>query len=345
MKITPARQAAFLRAPEPSVVAVLLFGPDQGAVLEHSQALRRAVLGDGDDPFRFAEFAAADLVKDPARLADEFGALALTGGRRVVRVREAADTITDAVAGAISRPGDALIIVEAGDLPARSKLRKLFEGPAVVASIGCYPPEGETLGRLVDGWLGAEGLRLTPDGREALLARLAADRALAHREVEKLALYAAGGAGTPPPITEQDVMAVVGDGVEPALDAIVGAALIGETAQADAALDRFFAGGGTAVGALRAMLREVVRLHRVRADEAGGASLQQAIAGLVPKVWPNQQAGFRQRLECWPLARLDRALVRLGEAEALTKRTGHPAETISRQAILSLAVLAAGRRR
>ncbi|MCB9958724.1 MAG: DNA polymerase III subunit delta [Rhodospirillaceae bacterium] len=339
MRIPPARLAAFLRAPDPAVAAVLLYGPDQGAVLEHGAALRRAILGDGDDPFRFAEFAASDLQKDPPRLADEFGALALTGGRRVVRVREAGDGLTDAVADAVGLPGDALIVVEAGDLPARSRLRKLFEGAANLASIGCYAPEGEALARLVDGWLAADELRLTPGARDLLLDRLAADRALAHREVEKLALYAAGKGQ----IAEADVAAVVGDGVEPALDDIVDAALTGNPVAADAALDRFFAGGGAAVAAIRAMLREMLRLHRVRSAEADGAGLQAAIAALQPKVWPNQQGAFRRRLERWPLARLDRALARLGETEALTKRTGHPADTICRQAVLSLAVLA-GRR-
>ena len=336
MKVPPARVARFLNAPDPAILAVLLFGPDQGAVREQAAQLRRSVLGDGDDPFRSVDLAATDLLKDPARLADEFGAIALTGGRRVIRVREAGDGLAEAVANAVGAPGDALIVAEGGDLPARSKLRKLFDGAPNLATIACYPPDGDALGRLADGWLAADGLRLTPDARDVLTRRLAADRALAHREVEKLALYASGQAE----IGEADVLAVVGDGVEPALDAIVADALGGDPAAADTALDRFFAGGGSAVGALRAVLREALRLHRVRAAMAGGAAAGTAMGQLAPPVWPSQRAAFQRRLDRWPLARLDRALAVLADAEAMTKQTGYPAETVARQAILALARMA-----
>ena len=90
MKLAPQRVAAFLRDPGPCRV-VLLHGEDHGMIRDRAAALVRAVAGSLDDPFLVAELGREDIV----RLADEAASLALTGGRRVVRLRETTDAATD----------------------------------------------------------------------------------------------------------------------------------------------------------------------------------------------------------------------------------------------------------
>ena len=90
MKLPPQRVAAFLRDPGVCRV-VLLYGEDHGMIRDRAAALVRAVAGSLDDPFLVAELGREDV----GRLADEAASLALTGGRRVVRLREATDAATD----------------------------------------------------------------------------------------------------------------------------------------------------------------------------------------------------------------------------------------------------------
>src|SRR5262245_42512192 len=75
------------KAADPKLRAILVHGPDEGLVRERGEALARAVCPDLRDPFRVADLGAQTLADDPARLADEAAAIAMTGGRRVVRVR------------------------------------------------------------------------------------------------------------------------------------------------------------------------------------------------------------------------------------------------------------------
>ncbi|MDT8266633.1 DNA polymerase III subunit delta, partial [Roseomonas sp. DSM 102946] len=89
-KIEARRVAAFLRDPGAARL-VLLYGDDPGLVRERSDALLRAVVG-GDDPFRVAELA-RDQAQRGGALAGEAAALAMTGGRRFVRVRDATDAL------------------------------------------------------------------------------------------------------------------------------------------------------------------------------------------------------------------------------------------------------------
>src|SRR3546814_13973119 len=116
MKIAPARADAFARKPDPAIRAVLVYGPDAGLVRERADLLAKSVVPDLQDPFLVAELTGDMLRQDPARLADEVAAMALTGGRRVVRAREAPDQsagpVPQLLAGA---PGAALVVRHAGD--------------------------------------------------------------------------------------------------------------------------------------------------------------------------------------------------------------------------------------
>ena len=146
MKLAGPRVAGFLARPDPDIRAVLLYGPDAGLVRERADALARAICPDPRDPFRVAELAAATLVGDPARLADEAAQISLMGGRRVIRVRDAGDALaplfTRFLADAL---GDSLVVAEAGDLPGRSALRRAFDEAPRGAAIGCYPDSARDL--------------------------------------------------------------------------------------------------------------------------------------------------------------------------------------------------------
>ena len=133
MKLPAQRIAAFVKSPDAGMRAALVYGPDTGLVKERAQAIARAICPDLSDAFRVAEIDADTIAHDPARLNDEAASLSLMGGRRLIRVYDAGD----AVGTLFDRffkdppPGDAFIVVAAGDLPPRSSLRKAFESAKI----------------------------------------------------------------------------------------------------------------------------------------------------------------------------------------------------------------------
>ena len=93
VKIAPRSAARFAEAPAPEAAVVLIYGPDRGQIGELAQAIIKAVAKDPTDPFRVAELTPAAIQDDHTLLGDEARALSLTGGRRAVRVRGAADAL------------------------------------------------------------------------------------------------------------------------------------------------------------------------------------------------------------------------------------------------------------
>ena len=347
VKIAPKDIDAFVKRPaSASLRAILVYGPDRGLVAERAQLLARGVVEDLQDPFRVVQVTGAQLAADPARLSDEASALAFTGGRRVFWIREAGDGLAALFKAFLADPpGEALILLEGGELPARSSLRKAFEaaGPAA-AALPCYRDEARDLTGLVREMVVAEGLSISRDALQALALFLGGDRQLTRREVEKLILFK-GNAGAGAEIDMADLRAVVGDVSAYALDDIAFAVGAGDLAELERLLARAFAEGLQPVSVLRQVARHFERLMLAEAHIAAGLAEQAALAKLRPPVFWKQRGAFTAQARSWRPAALKSALARLIAAEADCKTTGLPSETMAARALLGLAARSPLRRK
>ena len=337
MKLTGRHVSNFLERPDPAVLAVLVYGPDGGLVRERLQALAVTVVEDLADPFRVVELSASELSRDPARLADEAAAIALTGGRRVVMVRGAGDGQAGTLRGFLDAPmGDALVLVEGGDLGPRSSLRGVFEKAKNAAALPCYRDEPQQIETLVDAVLGAAGLSISAEARAYLAANLGADRGVSRRELEKLVLYK-GADGT---VSLEDAEASVGDSAALDLDDVAFAVAAGDVAGLERSLTKALLEGSNPVAALRAVARHYQRLQRAGAACEQGKSIKEAIESLRPPVFFRHRPVFQDHLAKWPLGRIGAALEILTDGELGCKSTGVPSEAVCRATLLRLAALA-----
>ena len=335
MKIAGPRQDNFINAPDPAMACVLLYGPDRGLVRERALTLAKAIVADPDDPFRVVEIAASTLKSDPARLLDEAQAMAFGGGRRLLKLRDAGDSISKTLNEylKVASVTDALILIEAAELGPRSSLRKLCETAKNAASIACYVDDSRSLSRVIDETLGGHGLKPSRDAMAYLCANLGSDRSVTRGELEKLALYM-GGPGT---VELADAQAAIGDNAASALDDISMAAGSGDKAGLDKALTRALDEGSHPVQILRAVARHFLRLHLAAGLVATGRNPDQAMKTLKPPVMYMQEDRFRVQLQRWRPAHLNDALDILSEAEMDCKTTGMPVDAVCGRALMRIA--------
>ena len=136
MKLAAVQVAGFLRDPGACRV-VLLYGDDAGMIRDRAETLVRAVAGSLDDPFLVAELSRDEM----GTLPDEAASLPLTGGRRVVRVRDATDAATDAVRTILKGRAPALVVLGGCDMlrdEGRAYAGRLRDEGVPVDEV-CYP--------------------------------------------------------------------------------------------------------------------------------------------------------------------------------------------------------------
>ena len=304
MKIEPRQAEAFLKKPDPRIRGVVIYGNDDGLVAERAVALAKSICDDLNDPFRVVDIAGEVLKHDPARLADEFGALSMMGGRRVIRVRPAGEESVAALENLVAAPaGDALIVVEGGNLTPRSGLRTLAETEACLAAMPCYMDNEAALEGLVESAARAQGLTVDADALPWIVERLGGDRGQTRSEIEKLLLYKAGDASKT--ITLEDAVDILGDTAAIGIDDVIAATFDGELVALDRALDRVFSEGGHPVQLVRSLQRHADQLHIVSAHASKGGNMESAMfkARGLPRGGPVRQR-FERHLRAWPLPRL-----------------------------------------
>jgi DNA polymerase-3 subunit delta len=336
MKIDARQIEGFLRDPGAARV-VLLFGDDVGLIRERARRLVLAVAGSTDDPFRVVELDREAIAAVP----DEMASVPMTGGRRVVRLRDATETAVPVITRVLDGRAEGFLVIEAPGLASRGKLRGLVEKAPGGAAIGCYPLEGRALEQEIRAGLGAAQVGVDSDALGWLAEHLGADQAVTRGEVEKLAMYAGPGGHVDIEMAQRCVGDLAGLSLEDALFA----ATAGDVAAADRALELAMAEGAAPVAVLRTALAHLQKLQRAREAMQRGASATEAAKGVRPPLFYRREGPFVQALQVWNAAALDAGCQRMWEAERACKRTGAPDDVLCRSAVLGLAQRAAVARR
>lgn len=289
---------------------------------------------------RLTRIPASDLRKDPALLSDAMRAQGFFPGARVALVEDAADGLAKVIEGALSdwRPGDAQVIVTAGQLAARSTLRKLFEGHRRCYAAGIYddpPDRGE-----IEALLSEAGIRrLDGEAQEAVTAlSRSLDPGDFRQTIEKLGLYMRSVSDD---VTVADIEACAPLSAEAGLDSLLAVVADGKTAEIPELLRRLYAQGTAPVSLCISAMRHFRALHAAASDPGGPSS---GIGRLRPPVFGPRRDAMVRQAQNWGRDKLERAVTLLIDTDLqLRSASTAPQQALVERALIRLAML--GRRR
>ena len=271
MKLSPRDSSRFFAKPETGRAGVLIFGADAMRVALKRQELIANLVGpEGEAEMRLTRIPAADLRKDPALLSDAIKAQGFFPGPRVAFVEEATDGLAKTITAALDdwAQNDATVVVTAGNLTPRSKLRKYFESHKNAFAAGIYddpPSRAEIEVELTRAGLAA----VSP---EAMTEISGLSRALGpgdfRQTIEKLSLYKLGDPG---PVTPADVDACAPASTEAETDDVLHATAEGRYGELGPLLHRLEAQGTLPVTLCIAATRHFRTLHLAASDPEGPA--------------------------------------------------------------------------
>ena len=338
MKMAGTGAQGYLRKPDPSHSGLLIFGADAMRVATARQTAIAALVGpQGEEEMRLTRIPAADLRKDPAILDDAIKAQGFFPGHRVAFVEDATDGLAKALTAALLdwQFGDAQIVVTAGQLTAKSALRKVFESHGSAVAIGIYddpPTRDDILNALKSAGLAAPS-RDIMDGLMELAQTL--EPGDFRQTVEKVGLYKLGD---DTPLTMEDVLACAPQSAEVDVDDVLDVVTQGQAQSLGPVLRKLYAQGVTPVTLCIGATRHFKRLHAVTTDP-GGASA--GIGRLRPPIFGPRRDKIVRQATAWGRDRLERALTALTDVDLqLRSSDSAPQNALMERALIRLAMMA-----
>ncbi len=344
MKISPAKAVSFIAAPPKTIFAIVVFGPDRGLSDSRLFELADKYTDDISDPFSVSHVDGATLRSSPEKFWDEITAQSLTGRRRIVLLRNAVDAQADDIKRFVE--GDVglhspMLLVQAGELSPRSKLRKLAETAENAAALACYPLDGNALAQFIQANLAAQDITIERPAVEYLSHTLAENHGLRMSELVKLALYAGPGGN----LTYEDVATCIVATAETGQGELALAVAAGNLEQLERLAARAWRDGTSPVSVLRSVVIHFQRLYRAASSMKSGANLDRAMAGLRPPVFWKHKQQFGAQLNIWGVSDLQAVIGHLVIAEIGLKSTGIPSEASCHRELLAIAQRARKRSR
>lgn len=342
--IRKAQQQAFVSRLNQAedVLGILIYGGDAGGVSELAGRAAAAVLGtQADDPLCMVQLHEEVLKDDPGRLVDEMQSIAMFGGRRVIRVRNAGNAFREAMKGVLHlERAEALVVAEAPGLKKDAALARLFEKEERLAALPVYADEAGDLYRLIDETLAAHGLAAERDARQALAELLGADRMTSRNELEKLALYCRGQGQ----VRLEDVQAVCSDVSAHMLPEMLDAFFAGDMKHGVRLFAALLAEGTPAAAMLQAAAGHVARLRELAAVMAQGTGAEQAVARARPPIFFRRRAAVQRQLRIWSMEALARADESIWQAMHQARRVPELQDALAERCFMSLAMQSVRRR-
>ncbi len=305
---------------------VLLHGDDPLLVAERAGRVAEAVGGAGNGLFGVAEIDGPDHARVPA----ELDSPVLGGGGRLVRLRNATDAACGTVEAVLDAPVRGVVLIEAGPLTGKSRLRSLVERSPAGAAVACWAAEAHDLGSTIDARLARHGVTIEAEARALLMARAEGYGGAVH-DAEKAALLV-DEHGV---IQVADIVALDQAGAAAALDDLGDAASGGRAAETDRLVEGLLRDGVAPMVVIRALLSHFARLRSASLALGRGMSPEQAVAALRPPPFFRRAADMRRAVVAWRPRDLERVCRALWLADRACRQTGAPALALGRRAALS----------
>ncbi|HEX4738228.1 MAG TPA: DNA polymerase III subunit delta [Allosphingosinicella sp.] len=297
----------------------LLYGPDESG----SRALARRLAATMGAEAERTELSGAELRGDPARLADEAASISLFGGARYIVVEPAGDECTAAVEALLEAPAATNpVVLVAGGLKPASKLLKLALAHPAALAFASYLPEGQEADRLASELGRAFGLIIRPDVARRLIAASGGNRDVLEQELRKLALYLDAAPERPQPLEHEALDAVGADAGEADLSRLVESVGSGNVKLLQEELLRLESEGVEGIPILRAVLRRMSLLARLRAEVERGNSVDAVMASQGKSLFWKEKPSVSQQVGRWRSDVIARSIGRLLEAERQMKAAG-----------------------
>jgi len=311
----------------------LIHGSDFGIVEDCAQRLIKIVVPQRDE-FSLVKLTKAHLKETPSRLLDEGNMPSFLGGRKLIWLKEADNTLLEFVENYFKFiQTDTFLLITSDALQKTSSLRNLVENASDGLEIACYTDDEKDTRLLISSYLRDRGYMPDADAMNLLSESLVENRIITQSELDKLMTYL----GDKKQISVTDVQAVIPKTEVASFDELCHSVALGKQQQADKICRNLLTNGETPVSIVRILMAHFNKLLLAVDMSENGISRDEILKKILRANQFKQKEIMSTQIYLWKKSFILKVLQLLLETEKQTKTTELPAEVVLERTITSIA--------
>lgn len=248
------------------IAGALIFGPSQPVALSRFNFIAKKIVDNLQDQFLVCDLSKERLSNDKSALADEFYAISMFGGRKLIIIREPQIQALNALKDLLKdseevKKSDHFILILAGDLDKSSALRKLAESSENIAALACYEDSDFVVKKLIE-----QRLKKNPQGFEYnvidyLFNILPNNRQIIALEIDKILTFL-----DEKKVTVENIENIIKDQREIAFDDFLNSFILSDKKNSTLKLDKLLESGFEPILLIRFMTNYLLKLYDAKSS-------------------------------------------------------------------------------
>ena len=311
----------------------LIHGSDFGIVEDCARRIIQMIVTNKDD-FSFIKITKSHLKETPSYLLDEGNSVSFLGGRKLIWLKEADNSVLEFVENYLSYiQTDTFLLITGDALQKTSALRNLAENAPDVLEIACYTDEDKDVKMLISSYLRDKGYQADMDSLNLLSERLVENRIATQSELEKLMTYK----GVDKIISVADVETVIPNTETASFDELCHAVALGKQKETDKMLSNLLVNGETPVSIVRILISHFNKLLLAIDMGENGIPKEEVLKKILRANQFRQKEVMSMQISLWKKEFVVKVLQLLLDTERQVKTTELPAELMVERALTTIA--------
>ncbi len=331
MKIAPYKIDSFINSlpQNKEIFGALIYGPESGIVSINSDKIAKSIVKNLSDPFLVSNIEQKRLEEDGALLSDEFVSMSMMGGRKLIRINNVNNKITNNLKAIFDNKKDSkkpigtnFILISANELDNSSSLRKFAENNPYFAAIACYEDNEAAIKNIIRNKLREYNLKPENGVIELIIDKFGKNRLIILNEIDKLALYMDQNQD----LTIDIVQKVIADISQISINEFINAFYNIDLKKSNFFLKKLINEKTNSITILRFLANYLFKLYVVKNNLEKGSNLESEIR--LQRIFFKQEASFKRHLNLWNLSALKLLLKKLEDLEINCKDSNNNPEIL-----------------
>ena len=294
----------------------LLYGENNGLRKDIKESIRKAVDQKGTTTELLSLYE-NDIIDNKENFYNSIYSGSLFSDKKIITINSGTDNILNLIKDTVDKfPENVFLIVYAGVLEKKSKLRSFFETNTKTLCIPCYPDNEKDLEIIAKKELNKNNIVLSRESINLLIEKSNNDRSNLRNEVEKIKLFTLNNKN----IKIDEIKSIINFSGEIKSDSFVNECLCGNILQYKKIISELYTSTVNEILLLRILSSKVHRLLKIKEQENKSNNLDNLINTSKPAIFWKEKLLVKKQLSIWNIFDLKKIIDDINNTELLCKK-------------------------